>query len=100
MNVVEWAVSVKPDLVQMQSTQGIPALWAAAQMCHESANDGGASLSSLALDAQGRKMTDGWLEGEFTVVRLRPLLEALGPNVVWDESTQAVTVSPRGGPVA
>lgn len=54
------------------------------------------------LDVQGRKLTDGWLEGDFTVVRLRPLLEALGLGVLWDESTQAVTVrpGPRGGSVA
>lgn len=52
MNVIEWAEAVKPDLVKLQAETGIPALWAAAQMCHESANNGGASLSDLALSAQ------------------------------------------------
>jgi hypothetical protein len=51
MNVVEWARSVKADLVRLQQKTGIPAHWAAAQMAHESAVDGGAGLSELALKA-------------------------------------------------
>jgi hypothetical protein len=49
MTVLEWAASVKPDLVKLQQETGIPALWAAAQMCHESA--GGDGLSGLASQA-------------------------------------------------
>jgi flagellum-specific peptidoglycan hydrolase FlgJ len=52
VNVIEWAKSVKPDLVKLQQEKGIPALWSAAQMCHESAVNGGAGLSELALNAQ------------------------------------------------
>lgn len=51
MNVIEWAQSVKQDLVKLQQETGIPALWAAAQMCHESAVDGGDGLSGLAREA-------------------------------------------------
>lgn len=51
MTVLEWAKSVKPDLVKLQATHGIPALWAAAQMCHESAVGGGSGLSELAAKA-------------------------------------------------
>lgn len=49
MNALEWAVSVKPDLVRLQDETGIPALWAAAQMAHESAS--GQGLSELARKA-------------------------------------------------
>lgn len=52
MTILEWAASVKPDLVKLQQETRIPALWAAAQMCHESAVNGGADLSGLARDAQ------------------------------------------------
>lgn len=48
MKVVEWATTVKPDLVRLQQETGVPALWAAAQMAHESAVDGGDALSELA----------------------------------------------------
>lgn len=51
MTILEWAESVKPDLVKLQRETGIPALWAAAQMCHESAVSGGAGLSELASQA-------------------------------------------------
>lgn len=50
MGIREWALSVKPDLVKLQKEKGIPALWAAAQMCHESYN-GNDGLSGLAQDA-------------------------------------------------
>ena len=52
MNVLDWSRSVKPDLLQLQQTTGIPALWAVAQMCHESAVDGESGLSDLATNAQ------------------------------------------------
>lgn len=48
MTVVQWARSVKPALVSLQLQHGIPAAWAAAQMAHESAVDGGRGLSALA----------------------------------------------------
>lgn len=51
MTMLEWAESIKPDLVKLQQETGIPALWAAAQMCHESAN-GNDGLSALAREAQ------------------------------------------------
>jgi flagellum-specific peptidoglycan hydrolase FlgJ len=51
MNVIEWARSVKPGLVNLQNAKGIPALFSAAQMCHESSLPGGAGLSELALKA-------------------------------------------------
>jgi hypothetical protein len=51
MTVIEWARSVKADLVRLQQEKGIPALFAAAQMCHESAINGGADLSELAKKA-------------------------------------------------
>jgi len=50
--VYEWAQSVKGDLVSLQEKHGIPALFAAAQMAHESAISGGNSLSSLATECQ------------------------------------------------
>lgn len=49
MTTLEWARSVKPDLVRLQIDRGIPALFAATQMCHESASGGG--LSDLAREA-------------------------------------------------
>lgn len=48
MTVVRWARSVKSALVALQIQHGIPAAWAAAQMSHESAVDGGRRLSELA----------------------------------------------------
>jgi len=48
VTVLDWARSVKPDLVALQQRSGIPALWAGAQFCHESAVDGGRDLSRLA----------------------------------------------------
>lgn len=50
MSLTDWALSVKPGLVQLQRDTGIPALFAAAQMCHESAIGGGSALSKLAAD--------------------------------------------------
>jgi hypothetical protein len=44
--ILDWARSVKADLVKLQNETGIPALFAAAQMVHES-NSGG-ELSGLA----------------------------------------------------
>jgi len=52
MTVYEWAQSVKADLVALQARTGIPALWAAAQMAHESAVGGGQGLSELATRCQ------------------------------------------------
>ena len=48
MNIFDWATSVKPDLVRFQQEHGIPALFAAAQMCHESYNTQTGGLSELA----------------------------------------------------
>ncbi|MBP2019011.1 flagellum-specific peptidoglycan hydrolase FlgJ [Symbiobacterium terraclitae] len=48
MNTIDWAVSVKPDLVRLQRERGIPALFAAAQMCHESYNTQTGGLTELA----------------------------------------------------
>ncbi len=45
---IEWAKSVKADLVKLQEKQQIPALFAAAQMCHESAGSSARGLSELA----------------------------------------------------
>jgi hypothetical protein len=49
VNAIEWARSAKTDLVALQTRTGIPALFAAAQMCHESAHGDG--LSGLARNA-------------------------------------------------
>lgn len=65
MTVYEWAQSVKPDLVALQERTGIPALWAAAQMVHESAVRGGQDLSELATRCHnyaGLKWA-GWQKG-------------------------------------
>lgn len=48
MNIFNWAASVKADLVRLQQEHGIPALFAAAQMCHESYNTQTGGLSELA----------------------------------------------------
>jgi len=48
VNTVDWARSVKPDLVRFQRERGIPALFAAAQMCHESHNTQTGGLTELA----------------------------------------------------
>jgi hypothetical protein len=50
VNAIEWARSAKADLVALQTRTGIPALFAAAQMCQESAHGDG--LSGLALNAR------------------------------------------------
>lgn len=44
--MLAWAQNVKPDLLQLQQQTGIPALFMAAQMCHES--DSGGEPSQLA----------------------------------------------------
>lgn len=44
--ILDWVRRVKPDLVHLQVRTGIPALFAAAQMCHESYSNSG--LSELA----------------------------------------------------
>ncbi|MGE5675281.1 MAG: hypothetical protein ACM3XM_15635 [Mycobacterium leprae] len=44
----DWARSKKADLIRLQQETGTPALWAAAQMCYESAVDGGEGLSEFA----------------------------------------------------
>lgn len=43
-------------------------------------------------DAAGRQLCIGWLDGDYTVVKLRPLAEALGLQVGWDPEQQAVTL--------
>jgi hypothetical protein len=48
MRTMDWVRSVKGDLLRLQRDTGIPALFSAAQMCHES-NSGG-KLSRLARD--------------------------------------------------
>ncbi|HYG58296.1 MAG TPA: glucosaminidase domain-containing protein [Symbiobacteriaceae bacterium] len=48
MQIRDWARSIKPALVDLQARTGIPALFAAAQFCHESHVNGG--LSRLATD--------------------------------------------------
>jgi len=48
VNIIEWAAGVKPDMVRLQQERGIPALFAAAQMCHESYNTGTGGLTELA----------------------------------------------------
>lgn len=48
MNILDWAMSVKGDLVKLQQEKGIPALFAAAQMCHESYNTRTGGLTELA----------------------------------------------------
>lgn len=48
MYVLDWARSVKNDLLKLQQETGIPALWAAAQFVHESCVRGGEGLSDLA----------------------------------------------------
>lgn len=50
--ILEWARSIKPDLTKLQQETGIPALWAAAQFCHESAGSGSRGLSDLANNAE------------------------------------------------
>lgn len=68
MTVIDWARSVKPDLVRMQQQHGIPALWAAAQMAHESAVDSGTRLSELARlhhNYAGLKWADDGWQAEF-----------------------------------
>ncbi|HEY3367764.1 MAG TPA: glucosaminidase domain-containing protein [Symbiobacteriaceae bacterium] len=49
----EWARSVKDDLVHLQQLTGIPALWAAAQHCHEGFNDDGSMSRLFAVDNNG-----------------------------------------------
>lgn len=51
MFLLDWARSVRPSLLEFQQRTGVPALWAAAQFCHES-DGGGGSLSGLAREAQ------------------------------------------------
>lgn len=61
MSIIDWAVSVKEDLLKLQSDTGIPALFAISQMCHESSYNGG--LSELAAKCQnyaGIKWVGGW----------------------------------------
>lgn len=61
MTVLEWARSVKPDLLRLQQERGIPALWSAAQMAHESASgDGLSELARKANNYAGLK----WAEWE------------------------------------
>lgn len=50
MTVVEWSEIVKTDLVKLQQQTGIPALFAVAQMAHESAINDGKDMSRLAMD--------------------------------------------------
>lgn len=60
--ILAWARSIKPDLIRLQQETGIPALWAAAQFCHESAGAGENGLSELANRAQnyGGLKWAGW----------------------------------------
>lgn len=46
--ILDWAISVKPDLVALQRETGIPALFAIAQFCHESYNTRTGGLTELA----------------------------------------------------
>lgn len=65
MQIIDWAASVKPDLVRLQQNEGIPALFAAAQMCHESCNPVTGGLTKLAAKHHnygGMKWVGGWQE--------------------------------------
>ena len=46
--ILDWAESVKTDLIHLQTDTRIPALWAITQFCHESAGKGPRGLSGLA----------------------------------------------------
>lgn len=46
--ILDWAISVKPDLVALQREKGVPALFAIAQFCHESYNTRTGGLTELA----------------------------------------------------
>lgn len=50
---VQWAVANKAKFVELQRRSGIPALWAAAQHCHEAFNGDGTMSALLAKDNNG-----------------------------------------------
>jgi len=61
--ILDWAISVRPDLVALQRETGIPALFAAAQFCHESYDARTGGLTELATkhhNYAGIKWVGGW----------------------------------------
>lgn len=67
MTTFDWAISIKPKLVELQNRTGIPALAAAAHFCHESASDAPGGISTLARvyhNYAGMKWVGGWQADE------------------------------------
>jgi hypothetical protein len=59
MSILDWARGIKPDLVQLQARTRIPAFFAAAQFCQESASGGGLSeLAQLHHNCAGLKWAE------------------------------------------